>query len=113
MVLQFLGGMMIRMLMGLVFVSVLFGAPARATGKDAGTILKVKLGETSEAFQNPMKGFRPTRALKDWDASADLAVSVTLAAGENTIRFYNDAGWAADFDKLAVAGKAYEADTRA
>lgn len=39
-----------------------------------------------------------------WDAVGSLAVPVTLAAGTNTLRIANPAGWAPDVDRIVVSG---------
>lgn len=38
----------------------------------------------------------------DFDTPGPLTVTVYLIAGNNTIEFYNNAGWAPDFDRIVV-----------
>ncbi len=38
-----------------------------------------------------------------FDTIGSVTVTVTLAAGANTIRFGNTSGWAPDFDRIVVS----------
>jgi hypothetical protein len=37
-----------------------------------------------------------------WATPANRAITVTLAAGNNTIRFFNDGAYAPDLDKITI-----------
>lgn len=39
-----------------------------------------------------------------WDKKATRTVDIALAAGNNTLRFFNSSGWAPDIDNVSIAG---------
>jgi hypothetical protein len=45
----------------------------------------------------------PTRFPSGWSAPATTAIPVTLAAGSNSIRFFNDAANAPDLDMITLS----------
>jgi Fungal chitosanase of glycosyl hydrolase group 75/Alpha-galactosidase, CBM13 domain len=76
------------------------------TGGSATVTIAYLNGSATRTGQLSVNGATPTRlsfaGTGTWNTVGTLPVTVTLKAGANTIKFFNDSGWAPDFDKITV-----------
>jgi hypothetical protein len=100
------GGKKVRFVGGAKANSVTFGAVTAATAGSYRLTITYELDATTRTFELAVNGGTgtavPIAGGAGWSMPASMTTTVTLKAGTNTIRLYNNTANAPDLDKITI-----------